>query len=654
MLKLKQFEKIAFCYNGKQADLSAQVEKIMEEEGSLTTVYRIADGLHITNRARKIEKFGAYEWVNEIESTRATESKIISELWDGVLSLDIGHEERYVPRGGAAAIEEGTMVYAPNGSVCRYFEFYTEREREVYAHVRQRHLHMGDTREYTASGGRSSEEQAPFFEVRYGNKGVIFAVGWTGQWKCSITRNEDSVTIKTKIEDTHFKVLPGEKFRTSSILVMPYEGTREAAHAKWRRLLKEHFSLMGGEGNRKYAPLSLLVWGGSTSESVLSDIAFIKKNKLPFEYLWMDAGWYGIDTRPNKSAFVDEWKKHTGDWRVSHHIHPGGLLDVLAAAEDSKMKFLLWFEIERVNRGTPIAREHPEYMLDSGDTSKDLLLNLGNEAAWQYCFDTVVQKIEALSIGCFRLDFNMSPLPYWRAADAEDRRGISEIRYIDGLYRLFDALLAHFPDLIIDNCASGGRRIDIEMIRRSVPLWRSDFQCAKKCDVSANQTHHQTYNTWVPYSGSCGGDSLDEYRLRSSYDSSLALSRGILDAGDAGEVCVFLTKYLNEYKRLRPYFSEDFYPLTKASEELDVWSAMQFHRPAEGDGIVQIFRREEAPYDSATFKLFGLDKDKNYAFEDMDGGDPLVMRGDALLGEGFFVTVKEKRKAKVYLYREIP
>ena len=55
MLKLKQFEKIAFCYNGKQADLSAQVEKIMEEEGSLTTVYRIADGLHITNRARKIE-----------------------------------------------------------------------------------------------------------------------------------------------------------------------------------------------------------------------------------------------------------------------------------------------------------------------------------------------------------------------------------------------------------------------------------------------------------------------------------------------------------------------------------------------------------------------------------------------------------------------
>lgn len=653
MQHLKQFKKLALCYGGEPIDLSSRIEKITEEKDRLTTVYKIADGLYVTNRARKFEKFGAYEWVNEIESTRDKESEIISELWDGVFSIGIGHEEKYVSRGGAAAIEEGTMVYAPNGSVCRYFEFYTEREREVHAHVRKRHLHVGNTWEYTASGGRSSDERAPFFEVRYGNKGVIFGVGWTAQWKCAITRNEDSVTVKTKIEDTHFKVLPKEKFRTSSILVMPYEGTREEAHAKWRRLLREHFSLMGGEGNRKYAPLSLLEWGGSTSESILDDIALVKKNALPFEYLWIDAGWYGVDTKPNRSAFVDEWKKHTGDWRVSKHIHPGGLLDVSEAAQDAGMKFLLWFEIERVNRSTPIAKEHPEYMLDCGDESKDLLLNLGNEAAWQYCFDTVVQKIEELNIGCFRLDFNMSPLPYFRAADAEDRRGITEIRYIGGLYRLFDALLARFPDLIIDNCSSGGRRIDIEMIRRSVPLWRSDFQCAKKCDISANQTHHQTFNFWVPYSGSCGGDSLDEYRLRSSYDSSLALSRAVLEAGSEDAVRSLLTKYLNEYKRLRPYFSEDFYPLTKASEELDVWSAMQFHRPAERDGIVQIFRREEAPYESASLRLFGLDPEKSYAFEDIDGGTPLVLRGNALLSEGLPVTVKEKRKAKIYLYKEI-
>ena len=433
---------------------------------------------------------------------------------------------------------------------------------------------------------------------------------------------------------------------------MPYEGTREEGHVKWRRLLKENFSLMGGEGNRKYAPLSCLTWGGSRSEEILNDIEFIKRNNLPFEYLWMDAGWYGIDTKPNKSAFVDEWKIHTGDWRVSKYIHPEGLSAVSEAAKDAGMKFLLWFESERVNRSTPIAHEHPEYLLENGDETKDLLLNLGNEDAWKYCFETICEKIEELNIKCFRLDFNISPLQYWRYKEEADRCGINEIKYIGGLYRLFDSLLEKYPDLIIDNCASGGRRIDIEMNRRSVPLWRSDFQCAKECDISANQTHHSTFNTWVPYSGSCGGSSIDEYRIRSSYDSSLALERNIFN-GKEEDVCEFLNKYLQEYLTLRPYFSEDFYPLTKVSEEVDVWAGMQFDRPEGKDGIVQLFRREEAPYESASFELFAIDESKNYEFKDLDNGEKVCISGKKLKDEGFYVTIKEKRKAKIYLYKEV-
>jgi len=648
MNTLKKLEKLSLCYDGKKVNLNEYISEVREENNTLTSVYSLPDGVKITNCAGKYEKYGAYEWVNFIENTSDTESKIISELWDGVCSIDIGHEEKFVPAGKAAEIEDGTMVYAPNGSVCRYFEFYTEREREVFAHVRQRHLHVGNKWEYSASGGRSSEERAPFFELRYKNRGVIFAVGWTGQWNCTIERHEDDVTIKTKIEDTHFKLMPNEKFRTSSIVVMPYEGTREEGHVKWRRLLKENFSLMGGEGNRKYGPLSCLTWGGTESKTTLEDIEFIKNNNLPFEYLWMDAGWYGVDTKPNKSAFVDEWKKHTGDWRESKFIHPEGLSAISDAAIKAGMKFLLWFESERVNRSTPIAKEHPEYMLENGDDTKDLLLNLGNEDAWKYCFETICEKIDGLKIKCFRLDFNMSPLQYWRYKEDEDRSGINEIKYINGLYRLFDSLLEKYPDLIIDNCSSGGRRIDIEMIRRSIPLWRSDFQCSKLCEISANQTHHNTYNTWVPYSGSCGGGiGCDEYRIRSSYDSSLALERCVLE-GNAE----FLHKYLNEYLMLRPYFSEDFYPLTKVSEEIDVWAGMQFDRPGKGDGIIQLFRREEAPYECAVFKLFAIDESKEYEIEDLDGGEKIRISGEKLK-EGFFVTIKEKRKAKIFIYKEV-
>ncbi len=113
-------------------------------------------------------------------------------------------------------------------------------------------------------------------------------------------------------------------------------------------------------------------------------------------------------------------------------------------------------------------------------------MNLGDESAWNYCFDTLAELIEKLNLHYYRQDFNILPLPYWRKNDTQDRIGISEIKHIMGLYRLWDALLERFPHLMIDNCASGGRRIDIETLRRSVPLWRSDAQCPAnyRCEIA--------------------------------------------------------------------------------------------------------------------------------------------------------------------------
>ena len=63
----------------------------------------------------------------------------------------------------------------------------------------------------------------------------------------------------------------------------------------------------------------------------------------------------------------------------------------------------------------------------------------------------------------------------WEYNDEDGRRGIVEIKYINNLYYFWDSLLARFPHLLIDNCAGGGNRIDIEMLSRSVSLWRSDY-----------------------------------------------------------------------------------------------------------------------------------------------------------------------------------
>ena len=367
----------------------------------------------------------------------------------------------------------------------------------------------------------------------------------------------------------------------------------------------------------------------------------------------MDAGWCGADTLPSANEFEGDWAEHTGDWRISSRIHPAGLADVSEEIRQIGKKFLLWFEPERVRRKSPIVSEHPEYFLTKGD-SKNLLLNLGNPEAWAYCVKTVGDIIEKLNIELYRQDFNFSPLEYWRKNDTEDRRGISEIKHINGLYAFWDALLERFPHLVIDNCASGGRRIDIETLRRSIPMWRSDYQCPANYDAEASQCHALGFNTWMPYSGTGCGRLYDEYRFRSSYGASLTTNYFYVEDqpyADTPEKIEFLKKYTAEYLRVRPFFTEDFYPLTEYSDKTDTWCAWQLDRPEKGDGVIQVFRRENSPHSSAELPVFAIDKGARYIFEDVDGGE-FEIDGAYLAQNGLCIRIEEKRKAKLYFYRK--
>ncbi len=651
---LKNNKRFSFKLDGKNIWDSKYTSECFESQNTLTTVYSFEGGLKVTNIAKKYEKFGAYEWVNYIENTSDTPSGIVSELWDCDATFPIEHEnprkwEAYFPD-----VNKATKIYSPSGSTWTKDEFHCNVDA-IKDNQRVNHIYPGDTKKYSAFGGRSSDRKAPFFNIHKNGKGYIFAIGWTGQWNCEITRGEDDITIKTKIEDTNFKVLPGEKFRTSSIVIMPYEGDFISSQNKWRRLVKEHFSLIGSKGRDKYGPLCAGIWGGMKSESVLERIEKIKENNLPFEYIWMDAGWYGESTAPTPDEFEGDWPQRTGDWEISPLIHPNGLLDVSKATHDEGMKFLLWFEPERAFETANIMKKHPEFFVSDGSATKNRLLYLGNPDAWKYCFDLLSDIIEKVGIDCYRQDFNFCPLSFWRNIDKEDRQGISEIKHINGLYALWDALLEKFPNLIIDNCASGGRRIDIETLRRSIPLWRSDYQCPANYDIEASQCHNMGYNTWMPYSGSGSGRGYDEYRMRSAYAASMTTNHSFSEREsycNSKEKVDFLKKYTEEYLKVRPYFSEDYYPLTDFSDQLDTWYAAQFDRPLKKDGIVQIFRRGKAPYETASFLLRGLNEESNYLFTDADGGE-FILNGKELMETGFKVTILEKPIAKLYFYKEI-
>lgn len=159
-------------------------------------------------------------------------------------------------------------------------------------------------------------------------------------------------------------------------------------------------------------------------------------------------------------------------------------------------------------------------------------------------------------------------------------------------------LLALSAYLMIDNCASGGRRIDIETLRRSIPLWRSDAACPANYRCEIGHTHNMSFASWIPYSGTGSGREWGGmYRARSVYAGALTTNYSFSERSSFGspEQMLWIKKMGEEYLKVRPYFYEDFYPLTQISERTDIWSAAQYDRPDKGDGIVQVFRREDAP-----------------------------------------------------------
>jgi alpha-galactosidase len=274
------------------------------------------------------------------------------------------------------------------------------------------------------------------------------------------------------------------------------------------------------------------------------------------------------------------------------------------------LKFLLWFEPERVAAGTQIAREHPEFVF--GGTNGGLF-KLNEPAARRWLTDLLSQRITEFGLDVYRNDFNMDPLDFWRRADAPDRQGMTEIRYVEGHYALWDELRARHPGLWIDNCASGGRRIDLETLSRSVPLWRSDTGCGPG-HADWDQVQALGLAEYVPLFTACAWDPK-AYTLRSTATGGAITQFDYLNEKfSVSEARAALA----EVKDNQKFWYGDFYPLTRAALGNETLAAWQLHRPDLEAGLVLAFRRRECPYPVLQTALRGLTPARRYTVEFSD------------------------------------
>ena len=273
------------------------------------------------------------------------------------------------------------------------------------------------------------------------------------------------------------------------------------------------------------------------------------------------------------------------------------------------------------------------------------MLNLGNPAAWSWVVERFDRLIVDQGIDVYRQDFNIDPLPYWQNNDAEDRQGITEIKHVTGYLAYWDELLRRDPGLWIDTCASGGRRNDLETLRRSVPLLRSDFWN----DPTAQQTQTHGISLWMPYYGS-GMAASDVYWFRSCI---FPASRIGWDARRRDLDYPLLRRMIAEFRRVEPYLLGDFYPLTPYSLEPDAWMAWQFDRPEAGEGAVQAFRRPKSGQLEVRIKLRGLVPELRYAVTNFDAPGPIEFAGRELLEQGLPVTITRQPGAAIFTYKRV-
>jgi alpha-galactosidase len=487
---------------------------------------------------------------------------------------------------------------------------------------------------FLPQGGRPTQGEFPQYNIQRDGKGMIVVVGWPGRWSAKIQRDDaDGLRVIAGQELTHFKLVPGEEVRSPLVVLQFYEGDWIRGQNLWRRWMVAH-TMPRPDG--KLIPTHYgACWSDPLYPKAESELAILNgyiREGIDLKYYFIDAGWY-----PGKTG---NWWTDAGTWEVDKTRFPNGIREVSDLAHANGMDFVLWFEPERAGPGSWLAENKTEWIFGGKNGG---IVDLGNPEAWKWIVERIDSLIKSEGVDVYRQDYNIDPLAYWRGADAPDRQGINEIKYLCGYLSYWDELMRRNPKLWIDSCASGGNRNDLETMRRSVPLLRSDFFGTPE----GQQCLTYGLSLWIPYHGS-GTIVPTKYWFRSTI---FPASRVGWDTRKKDLDYGLLKNMIAEFHRVEPYLLSDFYPLTPHSPANNVWMAWQFDEPGQG-GAVQAFRRAECEGETLTLKLQGLDPNAQYELENLDGGNIEKLSGKALMDTGLTVTLKECSSAALFIYRK--
>jgi alpha-galactosidase len=517
-----------------------------------------------------------------------------------------------------------------------------------------------DTVVVESTAGRSSHGDHPYAVLtRSDGRLLALSVMWSGNWVLRFDASGAGTVVSGGLHAAGFATTlsPGRSFESPHVV---HCGGRDLDH------LAGQFATVG----RRYwyphnetaarLPVEWNHWWSYEDDDI--DEKTFRQNvdvaqRIGVELCTLDAGWFGPSDKDTN------WVDHRGDWDlVNTERFPDGIRALADHTHAAGMLFGIWCEIEAMGPRAVTARRRPE-LVATRDGEPLGYVCLGNPAAREWAYDTLDRLVTEYTADWIKLDFNLDPGLGCDRTDHGHGPGDGLYEHYRGYYATLDRFRSAHPAVVLENCSSGGLRLDLEMLRHTDVTFLSDpdwpehglqLLWGATAMFAPDRLLHWGYSEWRVADHPHQKLDLRDPELT---PHQLAYYRRIAMLGATG--CSFRLPGLpdqveqslrehNEFYRdvARPFVRHGLVrrltgqPRREGAGES--WAAFQYSLPDEDRHLVFVFRLDGGE-PSRALRLRGLADGETYRVRRVDAGTATDHDGADLAGPGLvFDTLPEE------------
>ena len=194
----------------------------------------------------------------------------------------------------------------------------------------------------------------------------------------------------------------------------------------------------------------------------------------------VDAGWY--DDGP--------WWDGVGEWLPAKKRFPGGLKEVLDHIREKGMIPGLWLELEVMGINCPKAKEVPDdwfFQIEGRrviDESR-YQLDFRNPAVRAHADEVIDRLVREYGVGYIKMDYNINAGVGTQLCS--DSAGEGLLAHTRAYLQWLDDVFARYPELVIENCSSGGMRMEYaHLSRHSIQSVTDQTDYVKMAAIACN------------------------------------------------------------------------------------------------------------------------------------------------------------------------